>query len=244
VKIIARVPRPWVRDPNFTIVESARAEATGYSFPSGHAANVTAVLGCCARVTKKWFLRAELIIIIVLVCFSRMYLGVHYPADVVFSALVSAAMVFVAYPFFSRMEEDSKGDYVFVAVLTLLSICFVLFMKLWRFPADVDADNLANAVKNAWLLTGSGLAMLFGMYIEKHYVNFDVKAPLWAQVLKIVLGLALLLGLRVGLKPLLAAIFGTAAFAGGLRYFCMVLFGVCVWPLTFRWFAAGCKRAK
>ena len=36
LKLWFRIPRPWVKDPNFTIVESARAEATGYSFPSGH----------------------------------------------------------------------------------------------------------------------------------------------------------------------------------------------------------------
>ena len=36
LKIVCRVPRPWVRDPNFTIVESAKEAAGGYSFPSGH----------------------------------------------------------------------------------------------------------------------------------------------------------------------------------------------------------------
>ena len=36
LKLLFRIPRPWVKDPTFTIVESARAEATGYSFPSGH----------------------------------------------------------------------------------------------------------------------------------------------------------------------------------------------------------------
>ena len=36
MKITCRVPRPWVRDPEFSVVESAKAEAGGYSFPSGH----------------------------------------------------------------------------------------------------------------------------------------------------------------------------------------------------------------
>ena len=36
LKLYYRIPRPWVRDPSFTIVESAREAATGYSFPSGH----------------------------------------------------------------------------------------------------------------------------------------------------------------------------------------------------------------
>ena len=49
LKLICRVPRPWVRDPNFTIVESARAEATGYSFPSGHTQNAIGLFGGMAR---------------------------------------------------------------------------------------------------------------------------------------------------------------------------------------------------
>ena len=36
LKLWFRIPRPWVRDPNFTIVESAQEAASGYSFPSGH----------------------------------------------------------------------------------------------------------------------------------------------------------------------------------------------------------------
>ena len=45
LKLWFRIPRPWVKDPNFSIVESARAEATGYSFPSGHTQNAFATLG-------------------------------------------------------------------------------------------------------------------------------------------------------------------------------------------------------
>ena len=36
MKLWFRIPRPWVLDPNFTILEQAREAATGYRFPSGH----------------------------------------------------------------------------------------------------------------------------------------------------------------------------------------------------------------
>ena len=49
LKILCCVPRPWIKDPDFTIVESARAEATGYSFPSGHTQNAVATYGGMAR---------------------------------------------------------------------------------------------------------------------------------------------------------------------------------------------------
>ena len=57
LKIVCRVPRPWVRDPDFTIVESAQAAAGGYSFPSGHTQCVVGYLGGTARFTRGIWLR-------------------------------------------------------------------------------------------------------------------------------------------------------------------------------------------
>ena len=91
LKILCCVPRPWVKDPGFTIVESARAEATGYSFPSGHTQNAVATYGGMARYTNKTWLRVLLIVLTVLVAFSRMYLGVHTPLDVGVAAVLAVA---------------------------------------------------------------------------------------------------------------------------------------------------------
>ena len=57
LKIACRIPRPWVRDPNFTIVSSARAEAGGYSFPSGHTQCAAGWLGGIARFTRRRWLQ-------------------------------------------------------------------------------------------------------------------------------------------------------------------------------------------
>lgn len=73
LKLWFRIPRPWVKDPGFTIVESARAEATGYSFPSGHTQNAFAVFGAPARYFKSTALRVVLVLLIALTAFSRMY---------------------------------------------------------------------------------------------------------------------------------------------------------------------------
>ena len=105
LKILCCVPRPWIKDPDFTIVESARAEATGYSFPSGHTQNAVATYGGIARYTGRKWLRAVLIVLTVLIAFSRMYLGVHTPLDVGVSFLVTAALVMAVYPL---MEEADR----------------------------------------------------------------------------------------------------------------------------------------
>ena len=47
---------------------------------------------------------------------------------------------------------------------------------------------------------------------------------------------------KEGLKPLLAALFGAAAFTHGIRYFCCVLVATALWPLSFRFFARLGRR--
>ena len=243
LKLVCQVPRPWVKDPNFTIVESARADAAGYSFPSGHTQNAVSVLGCPARAAKKLWLRILLVAVILLVGLSRMYLGVHTPLDVGVSLAVGAVLVFGLYPLFVKSEEKPRLMYYAMGALAVLSLIYVLFVELFPWGADIDPDNLAEGIKNGWLILGASCGMLLGSYIEAKYIHFDTKAPLPAQILKVVLGLALVLALKAGLKPVLAIVFGSMGIATAIRYFLLVIFAACVWPLTFRWFAKG-KRAK
>ena len=53
LKMIFRIPRPWVRNPDFEIVESAREQATGYSFPSGHTQIAATLYGGIARTSRR-----------------------------------------------------------------------------------------------------------------------------------------------------------------------------------------------
>lgn len=243
LKLICQIPRPWVKDPNFTIVESAREGATGYSFPSGHTQNAMSVLGCPARFTKKPWLRIVLIVVIALVGLSRMYLGVHTPLDVGVSLIVGGVLILALYPLFEKSDENPRLMYYAMGALAVLALVYVLFVNLWPWNADIDADNLASGVKNGWLILGASCGMLLSCWLERKYINFDTKAPLPAQILKVVLGLVLVLALKAGLKPILALVFGSMGIATAIRYFLIVLFAACVWPLTFPWFAKD-KRAK
>lgn len=69
LKLLFRIPRPWVRDPDFTIVESARAQATGYSFPSGHTQNAVATFGGIARSTRRPWVRWTCVAVLLAVSF-------------------------------------------------------------------------------------------------------------------------------------------------------------------------------
>lgn len=242
LKLAFRIPRPWVKDPGFTIVESARAGATGYSFPSGHTQNVFASFGCGMRWTKRMWLRAVCAAVIVLTAFSRMYLGVHTPLDVGVSFGIGLVLVFALYPLFARIDERPNTMYWVFGVMIVLNLAYLLYAELWPFPADVDAVNLAEGRKNAYTLLGAVLGMTGAYALDRKYVHFDVRAVWWAQVLKAVLGLALTVALRTVLKAPLLALFGGHDLAHLLRYFLIVLFAGGVWPMTFRWFGRMGKK--
>ena len=244
LKLLCRVPRPWVKDPNFTIVEAARADATGYSFPSGHTQSVTAALGCPARFSKRVLLRVVCIILILLTALSRMYLGVHTPQDVLVSLVVGTVLVLVLYPAFKGADKNPGPMYAVMGVLIICAAAFVLFVEMTPWPADIDRHNLASGIKNAYLLLGCSTAMLISAIVEQSCINFDVKAPWGAQIFKVVLGLALVLALKAGLKAPLTALFNGHQGATAVRYFIMVMFAACIWPLTFKWFARGCPITR
>ena len=73
MKLWFRVPRPWVLDENFTILESAREAATGYSFPSGHSQSAVGTFGAIANTSKNKWVQGICIAVCVLVPLSRMY---------------------------------------------------------------------------------------------------------------------------------------------------------------------------
>ena len=122
MKLIFRVPRPWVKDPDFTIVESAREGATGYSFPSGHTQTSVGVFGAVARWHKEKAIRAVCIVLCVLVPLSRMYLGVHTPADVGVSVVVALALVFGLYPLMKKAADDPRLFRILFAAMTVLAL--------------------------------------------------------------------------------------------------------------------------
>ena len=244
LKPICRVPRPWVRDPNFTIVESARAEATGYSFPSGHTQNAIGLFGGMARWGGRRWVRLGLTALALIIAFSRMYLGVHTPADVGVSLVLAAALVLGLYPLMRRAQEKPRYMGYVLAAMLVVSGAFVVFVETCGFPADMDAENLASGIGNAWKMLGAVAGMTLAWLLDRRYIHFETQAVWWVQVLKVVVGMALLLAIKSGLKAPLLALLGHEGLAGGVRYFLLVLVAGAVWPLVFRPMSKWGKREK
>ena len=234
LKIVFRVPRPWVLDPEFQIVDSAMEAATGYSFPSGHTQSAVGTLGGVARFTSSIWLKVLCVILALLTAVSRMYLGVHTPADVGVSLVVALVLVFVLYPLFESTLWFPNRMYVIIGVMLAASVAFVGFMECYPFPADVDAANLASAVKNSYTMLGSVAGMLMVYVFDSKVVKFSTRAPWWGQAIKLIGGLALAIAVKSLLKAPLLALCGGHAVAHAIRYGVLVLVAGALWPLTFK----------
>lgn len=245
LKAIFLIPRPWVIDPSFSIVEAARAEATGYSFPSGHTQSAAMVFGMLAVWLKTRRVTVLCVAAVLLVGFSRMYLGVHTPLDVGVSLATGILMVLLMAWLFERVKDNRRGKIMLgLASLgfAMLLLAYVLFMPP---RAESIAEFDAHGVKSAWTLVGTVAGLLLAWWIDDRYTHFETRATWWAQVLKVLIGIALVMGVRVGLKPVLAALFDDSPFTDGIRYCATAVVGGALWPMTFGfWSRSGAKKAE
>lgn len=233
LKLAFRIPRPWVEDPTFTIVESAKEAATGYSFPSGHTQNSVGTFGGIAYAFNKKWVRITCIVIAFLVPFSRMYLGVHTPLDVFVSFGIALVLIFAIRPIINMAKNNSKVMYAFIGSMLVIAVAYLLYVELYSFPANIDRHNYESGLKNAYTLLGAIIGMVISYPLESRYIKFETRDKWYINVIKVFLGLGLILGIKAGLKPVLKLIFNSHPCSDAFRYMIIVLFAVCVYPLLF-----------
>lgn len=228
VKITMRVPRPFVRDPSLKPVESALKGATGYSFPSGHTQTASSVFTPCAvAYRKRWWLSAICFVLIALTAFSRLYLGVHTPEDVLFGfliALVCAAAVTVL-----RVKFKDKWIIPGAVVLIAASVGAVIYGIVLRTSEIITDEFLADTIKNS----ASCLGFAVGTILECRFVKFNHgKITLKQGIIRTVVGIAIGLLLMYGPKLFASGIL----VVDGLRYCAAIFWIVFVYPLILKKF--------
>lgn len=230
VKLACRIPRPWVLDPGFTIVEAAREAAAGYSFPSGHTQFAVGTFASLAATTERKWMKALCIAFAILVSFSRMYLGVHTPADVLVGAVMALALVWLLRA--AVMEYGEKAMKALLAGMIVLAVIFLMFVEFWPFPAGLDPHNYESGLKNAYTMMGCLTAVAI-VYVVDRKRDFPVDAVWWVQIIKTVVGLGLVLAVKELTRSPLEALFGGHMAARAVRYFLIVITAGVLWPMSF-----------
>ncbi len=240
-----RVPRPWVKDPDFTVVESAKEGATGYSFPSGHTQSSVLLYSGLARWNKQTWIRVVGIVLCILVPFSRLYLGVHTPLDVLVSAAISLSLVFVGSPLFQKVADKKGTMYTLLGFLLACNVGLLLFLEYYSFPAaEANSEVLGHIIENAYTLLGC-IAGLIVVYIaDVHGSRFSPEGVWWVQLIKVAGGLLLVLAAKELPKAPLEALFNGGMAARVIRYFLLVVVGGALWPFTFRFWNQLAQKKK
>lgn len=230
LKLACKIPRPEKIDTRFTIVESAREAAQGYSFPSGHTQNAVTVFGSIFLLAKKTWVKITAIVIATLVGVSRMYLGVHTIWDVIAAAGCAIIILLILEELFANDEIFHKVMPYISAALTLASIGFFLYAVVFT-PENTD-PNVLSAKKNAIKLLGCSLGLLLVYPLDRFLIKFDTKSSWYGNIIKVVGGFAIVMLLRA-LKGPLTSILGN--YEGMVRYFLIIAFGGAAWPFMFRY---------
>lgn len=209
IKDIFKMKRPIGEKGIRTLREQT---ATGYSFPSGHTQNASSFYGAMAIYLKKRVMHIIATIMIILVGFSRLYLGVHYPKDVIVGGILGVLTSLICYKLYNKFENK----------MLLYVITFVIFIPALTFAHSADF------IKGM----GTYLGFIIGIYIEKKYVNFSVEGSTRNKVIRVLLGILILLTLQVGLKVLLPS----ATIFSFIRYLLISLTGIGIYPMVFKKF--------
>lgn len=237
-KLAFRIPRPWVIDESFQPVGNSKIEATGYSFPSGHTQSITTTLGAPAAYKPKKWKTVALVSLILIVAFSRMYLGVHTLLDVSVSLIIGFGLVLGMRKLFESEERFKKALPFIVLAATVMSVGLLVFVLLVKGDTTLDPDNFGSALKQACTLLGCTMGLIAVWFVDTRYTDFKTDGKWYAQVIKAAIGFAIVLAIKSGLSTPLTLLFGGNTYAARiLRYFLIVVFAGIVWPLTFKWFS-------
>jgi len=208
IKNIFKLPRPIGEEG----VRTLRAEtATGHSFPSGHSQTSASASWSLAISKKKKWLYIVAVIYPLLVGVSRLYLGVHYPKDVVVGLALGIGVSYLCFWLYKKVRNR-----VLLYFLSFAATLPFLF-------AGVSKDF----VKSSGMYLGFAVAM----FIDKKFLHYEFDVPMPKRILRFVLGLVFTGIVYLPMKLLFPDEFIFAF----LRYFILIVMVLGVYPITFKW---------
>lgn len=201
IKVTACQLRPWMRDEGIIPYGNAKDTATGFSFPSGHTQGAASVVGSLAwsyRERHRWTVPVATLFIL-LVGFSRNFLGVHTPQDVFFGLAIGLGIIPVANYMITWVDGGENRDRLLMICGIVLSLLFVTYTHFKPYPSFPDAIDEAELVLDSYQVAGMMLGAFIGWLLERRYIGFETNCALKEALLRIAIGAAVVLLFRYGL---------------------------------------------
>lgn len=160
-KFYIKQPRPHVLNPE---IEPVKIE-TSYSTPSSHTSLATSGFGSIALVMRKWWITVIAVVLIVVIMFSRMWLGAHTPLDIITGFLLAVAVMAINWYLFKWSYESDRNYYLigagYIVAYVIISIVIL---------CCIDHHSYF-----AYYTIGFSGAYLVGRLIEHRYIGFEVR---------------------------------------------------------------------
>lgn len=203
------VYRPWFSSSELIPAADAMQKASNFSFPSGHTQFATAVYGGFAFFYRKivpWLI-IPCGLIVLMVAFSRNFLGVHTPQDVLVAMAYSIGLFFVVERLFNWIGKDEERKLIFFVGGMILCLVIFLYLYFKPYPEDilngkVIVDPLTARI-DAFDALGFGLSFFLGWFLEQKFINFKTKVPPKDKLWRIIIGIGILGVIAVVVYPLL-----------------------------------------
>lgn len=221
LKALIQVDRPWVRDSRIQPVEDALPGATGYSFPSGHTHRATAVWGALGfRLGQKKKTAAAVLCwsAVALVGFSRNYLGVHTPQDVLVAFLTGLLFMVIL----NKVQQWADGG------------------KNRDIAVAAVGCGLCGAALAAvgWIsFAGLGFGFLIGWVLERHFIQFRTDGSRTEKCVRFAIGGGVIWYILKVFPATLKLVMASKP-ADLLAFFLMSLFVTAIYPFFF------CKKER
>ncbi len=224
------VKRSWVRDTRIVPYEAAIENATGFSFPSGHVVRTSSIMGSLAYTYRKYKSIMWLcIVFLLLTTFSRTYLGVHTPQDVLLGLFFPFLVIFLVKLLLDYIDKHPTKDIYVLIIGSVLCVGALFYFVYKSYPADMDSATLTRgAFKNA----GGVIGFLIAWFCERRWVKFETRGALHQQIVKVIIGAECIYLIMVPMYSWLGQIMDrqVAAFFKGLL---TALFIFVIYPLIF-----------
>ena len=219
LKGIFCVYRPWIKDAAIIPAGEALKEASEYSFPSGHTQFTTAIYGGFAFFYRKVLPKPAIFffaLIVLLVAFSRNFLGMHTPQDVLVAIIYSIGLFCAAEKIFAWIGKDKERQLLFFVGGLIICAAIFLFLYFRAYPQDflngkIIVDPLL-ARADAFDALGFGLAFFLGWFLEQRFINFKTKISNKDRLWRVIIGFAVLGVIAVVIYPLMKVLFSVEAY--------------------------------
>lgn len=240
IKLTVCAYRPWIRSEQIVPAGDSKTAATGYSFPSGHTLAATMQYGNTAvwQWSKRKWLSILCLVLILLTGFSRNFLGVHTPQDVLVGLTEGIVLIIIVGIVQKRLDGNDKAIDILTLVGIIATIGVIFYITLKPYPMDyVDGKLLVDPQKmmnDSFKACGAFLGFMIGSYVERHFIRYEIPHGSAALPILTCVGFAIMFAWKELFAPATIVALMGGHWGNMLARGLMVLFAMILWPLVIK----------